>query len=84
MSRLLPSASPRPLVTSGIAAGSPPVPVERLTPGPSRLNHVSMVNAAAPRPGAGPNVTRLLTPSRRRPLFDPPAEVTDTSSLALN
>ena len=60
MSTLLPSASPRPLVTSGITAASPPVPVESATPGPSRLNHVSIVNVVAPIsavPAAGPNVT---------------------------
>ena len=60
MSRLLPSASARPFVTSGIAAVvpvSPKLPVLVDTPVASRLNHVSIVNCAAPKPGAGPNVT---------------------------
>src|SRR5438445_1618343 len=57
-----------PLVTSGMAA-RPPVPVDTVVPVPSRLNHVSIVNVAALRPGAGPNVTRLVEPSNRRPLF---------------
>ena len=44
----------------GIAAVvpvSPPVPVLVEMPAASRLNHVSIVNCAAPNPGAGPNVT---------------------------
>src|SRR3989475_768591 len=51
-----------PLVTSGIAI-TPPVPEDAVSPRPSRLNQVSIVKVADPKPGAGPNVTRLLTPS---------------------
>ena len=57
MSTLLPSASARPLVTSGMASTMPPVPVLVETPALSRLNQVSMVNVAASRPGAAPKVT---------------------------
>ena len=56
MSTLLPSFSARPFVTSGTAV-TPPVPVLVATPVPSRRNQVSIVNVAAPSPGAGPNVT---------------------------
>src|SRR5436309_3764940 len=64
MSTLLPSASARPLLRSGIASGMPPVPVLVPTPAPSCLNHVSMVNVAVPRPGAGPKVTYSFVPSK--------------------
>src|SRR5438093_13686341 len=63
-----------PLVRSGMAT-RPPVPVDTVVPVPSRLNHVSIVNVAALRPGAGPNVTRLVEPSNRRPLFTTPVTV---------
>src|SRR5947208_8433206 len=54
MSTLLLSASPRPFVTNGMAV-TPPVVV--VCPAPSRLNHVSTVNVAAPRLRAWPKVT---------------------------
>src|SRR5438067_85223 len=57
MSRLLLSASPRPFVTNGMAVSAPVVVV---CPVPSRLNHVSTVNVAAPRLSAWPNVTYSL------------------------
>ena len=58
MSTLLFSPSPRPLVTSGIAAVSPPVPVLTFVTRGSRLNHVSTVNCDAPSVAvAAPNVT---------------------------
>src|SRR2546425_469505 len=72
-----------PLVTSGMAT-RPPVPVDTVVPVPSRLNHVSIVNVAALRPGAGPNVTRLVEPSNRRPLFTVPVTVIVVVSLMLN
>ena len=56
MSTVPPSASAMPLAMSGTAT-TPPVPVFVAIPAPSRLNHVSMVNVEAPRPGAAPNVT---------------------------
>src|SRR3989442_10499280 len=72
-----------PLVTSGIAI-RPPVPVDAVRPVPSRLNQVSMVNLAAFKPGAGPNVTRLLTPSNRSALFGTDDTVIVAVSLTLN
>ena len=57
MSTLLFSASPRPFVRSGMALAIPPVPVSWLRRAAVRLNHTSIVNVAAPRPGAAPNVT---------------------------
>ncbi len=57
MSTLLPSASPRPFVSSGTAAVIPPVPVVVVAPVPVRLNQTSRVNDAAPRVLALPNVT---------------------------
>ena len=36
----------------------PPLPVVADAPGPSRLNHVSIVNVVTPSDGAAPNVTR--------------------------
>src|SRR6266511_3345739 len=62
MSCVVPSASARPLVTSGIALAMPPEPVLVPIPAPVRLNHVSNVNCAAPSPGASPNVTYWLDP----------------------
>src|SRR3954471_5450828 len=74
-----------PLVINGIAT-TPPVPVDAVKPTPSRLNHVSRVNVDAFKPGAGPNVTRLLTPSNRSAEFvvAPELTVTVTASLTLN
>src|SRR6266571_8951803 len=66
MSTLLPSVSARPLVTSGMPSAMPPLPVLVPMPGPSRVNHVSMVNVAVPKPGAAPNVTYSLVPSKSR------------------
>ena len=63
MSTLLFSASPRPLVSSGIADVSPPLPVVVATPAPVLLNHSSSVKVCAPSVGAAPNVTRSSTPS---------------------
>src|SRR5438128_5579501 len=81
---LLPSAWAPPLVTSGMAI-TPPVPVDAVRPVPSRLNQVSMVNLAAFKPGAGPNVTRLLTPSKRSAeLVAVELTVTVAVSLTLN
>src|SRR6185295_1534114 len=62
MSTLLPSASARPFVSSGIAV-TPPVPLDVLVPGPVFLNHNSSVKTCAPSVGAAPNVTRSSTPS---------------------
>src|SRR6266545_5277193 len=62
MSTFEPSASARPFVISGTALAIPPVPVLVPTPAPVRLNHVSNVNCAAPKPGAAPNVTYWLDP----------------------
>src|SRR5215210_548592 len=56
------SASARPLVTRGTALVIPPEPVLVPSPVPVRLNHVSSVNCAAPRPGAAPKVTYWLEP----------------------
>ena len=50
-----------PFVTSGTAV-MPPVPVKVATPAPSRLIQASRVNVAAPRCGAGPNVTEAFVP----------------------
>src|SRR5438128_5753898 len=81
---LLPSAWAPPLVTSGMAI-TPPVPVDAVRPVPSRLNHVSIVNLAAFKPGAGPDVTRLLTPSKRSAeLVVVELTVTVAVSLTLN
>src|SRR6185503_12762259 len=63
MSTLLPSDSPRPLVTRGIALARPPVPVSIPTPAvPFHLIHASTVKAERPSPGAGPMVTDWLVP----------------------
>src|SRR4029450_1216922 len=63
MSTLLPSDSPRPLVTRGIALARPLVPVSIPTPAaPFHLIHVSRVKAETPRFGAGPMVTDWLVP----------------------
>jgi hypothetical protein len=56
MSRLLLSASPRPLVKSGTAV-TPPVPVLAVAPAPVRWNATSIVNVLTPRLGAAPKVT---------------------------
>src|SRR6266550_5227962 len=71
-----------PLVTSGMAT-MPPVPVDTVAPVPSRLNQVSIVNVAAFKPGAGPNVTRLLVPSNRSALFEAEFTVMVAVSLTL-
>ncbi|SRR6266542_4429804 len=63
MSTFEPSASARPLVSSGIALAMPPLPVFVPTPTPVRSNHVSSVNREAPNDGAAPNVTYWLEPS---------------------
>src|SRR5438132_9362852 len=63
---------------------TPPVPVDAVRPVPSRLNQVSMVNLAAFNPGAGPNVTRLLMPSKRSALFGEEFTVIVAVSLTLN
>ncbi len=55
MSTVLASASPTPLVTSGMAS-APPVPVLAVTPVPSRRNQVSIVNCERPSAGATPKV----------------------------
>src|SRR5688572_12412871 len=83
MSRLLPSACAIPFVMSGMAT-TPPLPLDAVRPAPSRLNQVSSVNVAALRPGAGPNVTRLLTPSNRNPVFAEVVTVTVVVSLMVN
>jgi hypothetical protein len=56
------SASPRPLVISGAALASPPVPVDVGVPVPSRRNHVSRVKLWTPRAAALPKVTYWLVP----------------------
>ena len=70
MSTLLFSPSPRPLVTSGIAAARPPVPVLIAVPAASRLNQVSTVNCDAPerrrRRAEGDVVTRRRRAAARR------------------
>ena len=66
MSTLLPSLSARPLVSNGIAAGIPPLPVFVATPAPVRINQVSRVNARTPRPGAAPKLTADLAPVLRQ------------------
>src|SRR5437867_6418308 len=79
MSTLLFSASPRPFVTSGMAAARPPVPVVVVIPVPSRLNHVSIVNVAAPRLRAWPKVTYSFpgaVPLRRSPYAPGDVEAT--------
>src|SRR3989442_1818706 len=81
MSTGLPSLSDRPFVTSGTAV-TPPEPVLVATPVPSRRNHVSIVNAAVPRPSAGPNVTYALVPPKARPLFAEDAALTVTISVS--
>ena len=58
-----PSVSAIPFVTSGTAV-MPPLPVKVATPAPSRLIQASSVKVAAPRCGAGPNVTAALVPPR--------------------
>src|SRR5437763_1248738 len=63
MSTLLPSASARPLVTTGTAL-IPPVPVLVGAPAPSRLIHASSVNVDEPSTGAMPNVTYALVPPK--------------------
>src|SRR5437773_10533084 len=68
MSTTLPSLSERPFVTSGTAV-APPDPVLVATPLPSRRNQASIVNVAAPRPGAAPNVTYELVPPKSIALF---------------
>src|SRR5207237_2987404 len=82
MSTLLPSLSERTFVTSGTAV-IPPVPVEVVTPVPSRRNHASIVNVAAPRPGAGPNVTYALVPPKSIALLTGAAAVTVTLIVSL-
>src|SRR5215217_7667246 len=67
MSTLVPSASARPLVTSGTAV-TPPDPVDVATPAAVRLNQTSSVNVDAPRAGAAPNVTYWLVPLNWRPV----------------
>src|SRR5438093_3568663 len=62
-----------PLVTSGTAT-TPPLPVVAVDPGPSRLNHVSIVKVVALRPGAAPNVTRSSRPSKCSAVFGPEGE----------
>src|SRR5215211_5765939 len=69
MSTFEPSFSARPLVISGTVLAIPPDPVLVPTPTPVRLNHVSNVNCAAPKPGAAPNVTYPLEPAKYRPAF---------------
>src|SRR6266550_3340690 len=71
-----------PLVTSGMAI-TPPLPVDAVRPTPSRLNQVSMVNLAAFKLGAGPNVTRLLTPSKRSAELVPVVELTVMVAVSL-
>ncbi len=87
MSRSLPSACAMPLVISGTAT-TPPVPVLVAMPAPSRLNQVSSVNVVTPRPAgpeACPNVTKSLTPSKRRAMsLAAPVTTTETSSETLN
>src|SRR5215211_5695603 len=73
MSTFEPSASARPLVISGTALAIPPDPVLVPTPAPVRLNHVSNVNCAAPKPGAAPNVTYWLEPFNWRAVGVPAA-----------
>src|SRR6266540_5054800 len=86
MSTFEPSASARPFVTSGIALAMPPLPVLVPMPAPVRLNQVSSVNVAAPRPGAAPNVTYWLEPLSWRAdadpaaLADPPTPSSTTTS----
>src|SRR5437773_2733991 len=82
MSTLLPSLSERPLVTSGTAV-MPPVPVVVVAPAPSRRNHASIVNVAAPRPGAGPIVTYAFVPPKSIALLTGAAAVTVTLKLSL-
>ncbi len=78
MSTLEPSASARPLVTSGMAV-MPPLPVLVPTPAPVRWNQVSSVNVAAPSPGAAPNVTYWLLPLKARAVPAGAAETTGTN-----
>ena len=69
MSTFVSSAFRVPLVTSGIASGMPPVPVSHRRPGPWRMNQVSIVNWAAPSPGAcaeGHVVVRAVEVERER------------------
>ncbi len=56
MSTMLPSPSPRPLVSRGTAV-TPPVPVLTVAPAVMRLNHSSIVNVVEPSVGAAPKVT---------------------------
>ena len=56
MSRLSPSASPRPLEMSGMASVTPPPPVPVATPAPVRLNHTSTVTLETLNPSAVPKV----------------------------
>src|SRR5512133_1539390 len=66
MSRLEPSCSARPFVTSGIALANPPLPVLVPAPGPVRSNQVSSVKREAPSDGACPKVTYWLEPLKAR------------------
>src|SRR4029450_9672020 len=72
MSWFVPSASPRPLVTSGTAV-TPPVPVLVVAPVPWRMNHVSIVNVGRPSAAVFPKVTYALVPPNCSALFCPRA-----------
>ncbi len=78
------SASPRPLVTSGMALASPPVPVVVVTPVPSRRNQHSTVKVLAPRDEAVPKVTWSLTPSSFTPVWAwaPPLGISGNTSAS--
>src|SRR6266850_1216896 len=82
MSTGLASLSDRPFVTSGTAV-RPPDPVVVVTPAPSRRNHASIVNVAAPSPGAGPSATYALVPPKSIAWLSGPAGVTVTVMTSL-
>src|SRR4051794_2061163 len=84
MSTFDPSASARPLVSSGMALAMPRLPVLVPTPVPVRLNHSSSVNWAVASPGAAPNVTYWVDPFSCTPKLGAPAAATRVGANAVN